>query len=109
MKIKKAWPMVIIGLITACSSSDEKEKIVYVEPEPVVLDRPAKDRAETLTELGLAYYQLEKYSYAIENLERSLKLDDKNAITYQIIALIDQRSNEPEKAQYNFDKALKFI
>ena len=94
-------------MITACSSAEEKEKIEYLPPEQVVLDRSAKDRAQTLTELGLAYYQLEKYNYAEENLERSLKLDKKNATTYQIFALIKQRSNEPDKAQHYFDKALK--
>ncbi|MCK5870455.1 hypothetical protein BMR07_11140 [Methylococcaceae bacterium CS1] len=105
MKIKEIWPLLIM-LVTACATG-EAEKIAYIPPEKVVLDRSAKDRAQTLTELGLAYYQLEKYNYALENLQESLKLDDKNAITYQIIALIKQRSNEPEQAQIYFDKALK--
>ncbi len=82
MKIKKIWPLLIM-LVTACATG-EAEKIAYIPPEKVVLDRSAKDRAQTLTELGLAYYQLEKYNYALENLQESLKLDDKNAITYQI-------------------------
>jgi len=107
MQIKQVWLLVIIGLITACSSTDEKEKVAYVEQEPVILDRSTKDRAKTLTELGLAYYQLEKYQYAQENLERSLQLDSNNATTYQIFALIKQRSKEADKAQYYFDKALK--
>lgn len=107
MQIKQVWLLVLMGSIAACSSTDEKEKVVYVEQEPVILDRSTKDRAKTLTELGLAYYQLEKYQYAQENLERSLKLDSNNAMTYQIFALIKQRSKEPDKAQYYFDKALK--
>lgn len=107
MQIKQVSLLVLMGLIAACSSTDEKEKVVYVEQEPVILDRSTKDRAKTLTELGLAYYQLEKYQYAQENLERSLKLDNTNATTYQIFALIKQRSKDPEKAQYYFDKALK--
>ncbi len=106
MKIKKAC-LLLIAMTTACSTPEEKNKVIYVEPEPVILDRSKKDRAQTLTELGLAYYQLEKYNYAQENLEHSLKLDNKNATTYQIFALIKQRSKEPEKAQYYFDKALK--
>ena len=107
MNINKVYLLVIIALITACSADEEKEKVAYVEPEPVILDRSAQDRAKTLTELGLAYYKLEKYNYAVENLERSLELDDKNATTYQVFALIKQRSKEPEQAQHYFDKALK--
>lgn len=106
MNIKKAWPLVLAGLITACSTSEEK-KITYVEPEQVALDRSPEDRAQTLTELGLAYYQLGKYNYALENLHRSLILDDKNAVTYQVIALIKARSDKPEQAQLEFKKALK--
>ncbi len=105
MAIKQACLLVIIGLITACSQTEEK--FIYVEPAAVELDRPAKDRAETLTELGLAYYKLEKYKYAEENLQRSLKLDKNNATTYQVFALIRQRSKKPEQAQIYFDKALK--
>lgn len=107
MNINSAYWLVLIGLITACSSNDEPEKVVYVEQETVTLDRSSQDRAKTLTELGLAYYQLEKYNYAEENLQRSLKLDNKNATTYQIFALLKQRSKQPEQAQHYFDKALK--
>ena len=106
MNIKNAILLVMAGLITACAT-DETETIKYIPPEKVVLDRPAKARAETLAELGLAYYKLEKYDYAKGYLERSLKLDDKNATTYQIFALIYQRSHKPDKAQRFFDKALK--
>lgn len=99
--------LVVIGLITACTSAEEQEKVVYVEPEEMALNRSTQDRAATLTELSFAYYKLGKYNYAEENLLRSLELDKNNATTYQIFALIEQRSKNPEKAQYYFDKALK--
>lgn len=106
MKIKKLLTVLMVGLLTACATSDEK-KITYIEPEKVELDRTAEDRAKTLTDLGLAYYQLGKYDYALDNLERSLKLDISNAVTYQVIALINERGNKPVEAQLYFDKALK--
>ncbi len=106
MNIKKFWPVITVVVIAACSSAKE-EVVVYVEPEPVDLDRSAVDRAKTLTELGVAYYQLGKYKYALDYLERSLELDDKNAVTYQVIASINERSNKPKEAQMYFDKALK--
>lgn len=110
MKIKKQWAVVLAVFLTGCSFTKDdivEEKVEYVQPEQVVLDRSAIDRAQTLTDLGLAYYQLGKYTYALEYLERSLELDDKNAVTYQVIASINERSNKPEQAQLYFDKALK--
>lgn len=83
-----------------------EEKVAYIPPEKVQLDRPATERAKTLTDLGLAYYQLEKYKYALEYLDRSLVIDDKNAVTYQVIALIKERSKNLKEAQLFFDKAL---
>ena len=97
----------LASLLTSCSTVEEEQKVVYVEPEKVELDRPAVERAQTLTDLGLAYYQLGKYKYALEYLERSLTLDDKNAVTYQIIASINDRSNKSKQAQLYYDKALK--
>lgn len=70
-----------------------------------MLERSNEDRAKSLTELGLAYYQLGKYNYAMENLQRSLTFDDKNSLTYQMIALIHVRQNLPDQAQLFFDKA----
>lgn len=107
MKVKPIGLLIIVALISACAATDEPEKIEYIPPEQVVLDRSAKDRAKTLTELGLAYYNLGKYQYARENLDRSLAIDDKNATTYQIYALIKQRSNKIEEAERYFKKALK--
>ncbi|WP_221896538.1 tetratricopeptide repeat protein [Bathymodiolus japonicus methanotrophic gill symbiont] len=95
MSINKFWPLMVIGLFTACTSTEEQEKIVYVEPEQMVLNRSAQDRAATLTELGYAYYKLEKYSYAEEYLLRSLELDKNNATSYQVFALIEQRGKNP--------------
>ena len=110
MKINKFFLIVIAALQTACSLTVEDggdEKVQYVVAEKVELDRPAEDKAQTLTDLGMAYYQLGKYVYALEYLERSLALDDKNAVTYQVIASINERSKKPKQAQLYFDKALK--
>lgn len=105
MKIKKVFLLGVMAyLLHACSLFNDKQG--YVEPEKVQLERSATDRAQTLTELGLAYYQLGKYKYASEYLDRSLKLDEKNPVTYQVMALINERSQEPELAELNFDKAL---
>lgn len=109
MNIKQVCYLVLAVCLTGCSfvmEENVEEKIEYVPPEKVQLDRPAKERAKTLTDLGLAYYQLEKYKYALEYLDRSLAIDDKNAVTYQVIALIKERSKNPKQAQLYFDKAL---
>lgn len=108
MRIKKVCLLVLAGLVSACSLTvEDKEPVVYAELEKVALDRSAVDRAQTLTDLGQAYYQLEKYTYALEYLERALELNNENAVTYQIIALINERSNKPEQAQIYYDKALE--
>ena len=110
MKIKKICLVVLAGLITACAvtvEDPEEKKAAYVQPEKVALERSAEDRAQTLTDLGLAYYKLGKYTFALEYLDRSLKIDDKNAVTYQVIASINERSNKLEQAQLYYDKALK--
>lgn len=107
MKIDKLCLIALTVLITACTNTEDPEVIEYIPPEQIVLDRPAKDRAKTLTELGLAYYKLEKYQYAQEYLDRSLEIDDRNATTYQVYALIKQRSNKNKEAEKYFKKALK--
>lgn len=107
MKINIILTLALMGLITACASDDEPRKVEYIPPEQITLDRSAKDRAMTLTELGQAYYKLEKYQFAQENLDRSLAIDSNIASTYHIYALIKQRSNLPEEAQKYFDKALQ--
>lgn len=107
MNINKAFLLLLIVLTTGCSTTKEPSHAEYIPPAQIVLDRPAKERAQTLTNLGLAYYKLQKYNYALEKLKLSLKIDDKNALTYQLFALISQRSNQPVKAQSYFDQALK--
>jgi len=93
------------SLLIACSSTEEKPN--YDVPEKVQLKRSDVDRAKSLTDLGLAYYQLGKYEYALENLKRALTIKKDNAVTYQIIALIKVRSHLPDEAERLFKKALK--
>ncbi len=100
---KACVSLLVLSFLAACSSS--RDNFNY-QREKVVLDRPNEARAKSLTELGLAYYQLGKYSYALENLERSLTLDKNNAVTYQLMALINVREHQPAEAQLDFDKAL---
>ncbi|MCF7970649.1 MAG: type IV pilus biogenesis/stability protein PilW [Methylococcaceae bacterium] len=106
MNIRRIALLSISGLMVACTATKDN-KSNYTQPDKVAVERPAKERAQTLTELGLAYYQLEKYIYALEYLDESLALDASNATTYQIIGLINMRQNLPDQAQISFDKALK--
>ncbi len=93
------------SLLIACSATEEKPN--YVTPEKAVMTRSNEERAKSLTDLGLAYYQLGKYEYALENLQRALTFKKDNAVTYQIIALIKVRSHLPDEAERLFKKALK--
>jgi len=106
VKILRIALLGISSLMVACATKDDKNRS-YSQSEKVAVERPAKEQAQTLTELGLAYYQLEKYIYALEYLEESLALDVNNATTYQIIGLINMRQKLPDQAQISFDKALK--
>ena len=102
----KVSAIIACCLLTACAATDDKAT-VYVEPEKAVeVERPLKEKAKTLTELGLAYYKLGRYEYAEDNLRKSLAIDAKNAMTYQVMALIYVRRHLPEKAQFYFDKAM---
>jgi len=94
-----------MSLLIACSSTEEKPS--YVVPEKVPMKRSDADRAKSLTDLGLAYYQLGKYRYALENLKRALTFKKDDAVTYQIMALIKVRSEQPVEAELFFKKALK--
>jgi len=98
----------LVYLLSACSWSQKEESPNYAAKEKAPTKvRPASERAKSLTALGIAYYQLGKYSYALENLKRSLELDDKNGITYQTLALIQMKKNHPEKARVFFLKAIE--
>ncbi len=105
MKCKSFVALSVLGLlVVACTSTHEQP---YYQPKKVTVERSAEERAKSLTELGLAYYQLGKYPYALENLERALTLDDSNAVTYQLMALINVREKNPQQAQRYFDEALE--
>lgn len=104
MKILKIAFLGLSSLIVACSTTTDTSG--YLQPDKVVVERPAKERAQTLTDLGTAYYQLEKYAYALEYLDESLALDANNAQTYQMIGLINMRQNLPDQVQISFTKAL---
>ncbi len=104
MKLLKVALLGLNALIVACSTTNDNNN--YIQPDEVVVERSTKERAQTLADLGLAYYQLEKYTYALEYLKESLALDTHNAQTYQVIGLINMRQNLPEQAQISFAKAL---
>jgi len=108
MNKKHLMLLSLVCLLSACSSFQKEEAPNYAAQEKAPTKiRPASERAKSLTSLGIAYYQLGKYGYALENLKRSLKLDEKNAITYQTLALIQMKKNHPEQARTFFLKALK--
>jgi type IV pilus assembly protein PilF len=107
VKLSKAYiSLLVFSFLAACTSSTRQEE-PYYQAKKTVLERSDEDRAKSLTELGLAYYKLGKYSYALENLERSLTFDKNNAVTYQLIALINMREKQAAQAQLYFDKALQ--
>lgn len=108
--MKGSLIFVVMSLfLVSCSLLDKNNKkapINYTEPGKTTLKRSTKEQAKTLTDLAISYYQLGKYVYALEYLNKSLALDINNAITYQTLALINQRSNKPAQAQLYFDQAL---
>jgi len=104
----KVITILILGLLSGCSYFNSAEKAPdYSKKEKVPTKaRSGEERSESLTALGIAYYQLGKYVYATEYLERALTFDDKNADTYQTLALIQMKENQPEKARSFFLKAM---
>jgi len=108
MKKKHLILLSLVFLLSACSWSQKEETPNYAtQKKAPPKERPASERAKSLTSLGIAYYQLGKYGYALENLKRSLELDEKNAITYQTLALIQMKKNHPEQARNFFLKAIE--
>ncbi len=101
--------LMLTYLLTGCSYFQNNEPAApnYAKKEKTpIKPRPDKEKAKTLTELGAAYYQQGKYEYALENLQKATQLDDKNGLTYQILALIQIRKSHPEKARQLFLKAM---
>jgi len=108
MNRKHLMLLSLVCLLPACSSFQKDDAPNYAAQEKAPAKvRPASERAKTLTSLGIAYYQLGKYGDALEKLKHSLKLDEKNAITYQTLALIQMKKNHPEQARAFFLKAIE--
>lgn len=106
MRIKSAGILLLCCLTTGCSVFAEKPN--YASEKKVLTGRSNSEKAKSLTDLGIAYYQLGKYEYASDNLRRALALDSHNAITYQTLALINVRRKKPEQAELFFLKALEY-
>jgi tetratricopeptide (TPR) repeat protein len=71
---------------------------------------PAQPNRTPLSTLGVAYYQLGKFSQAIETLEASLKARseaDSSAQTMLFLAMSQQRAGAPKKAQQYYIEALE--
>lgn len=94
-------------MLGGCSYFKEDEPDYSKKEKSPVKERPDKEKAQTLTELGAAYYQQGKYEYALEKLLKSQELDEKNGLTYQILALIQIRKSHPEEARKLFLKAIE--
>jgi len=96
-------------LLTGCSYFQNNGEVEQHSPEKETTPargRSDKAKAETLTNLGAAYYQQGKYEYALENLKKAQKLDNTNGLTYQVLALIQIRKFHPEAARKLFLKAM---
>jgi len=98
----------LIGLLCfSVGCSFIKEKPNYSPDKKVLASRSDKEKAKSLTDLGIAYYQLGKYKYAEENLQRALVLDGHNATIYQTMALISVRRKDFKQAHLFFMQALE--
>jgi len=106
MNYLKFSALIIVGVLAACSKNENKPE-AYEEPEKIIVERAPEEKAKTLTELGLGYYRLGKYKYALEYLDSALALDESNAVTYQVIGLINMRQHQSGLAEKNFKSAIK--
>jgi type IV pilus assembly protein PilF len=99
--------LIMAYLITGCSYFKDGIPTTAIYQKKSIKERSNKEKAKTLTELGVAYYQQGKYKYASENLERALELDAESELTYQTLALIQIRKSHPEKARHFFLEAME--
>lgn len=85
-------------LLTACASGGGTKPTTHVAPDPKA--------AEINMRLGLNYLQRGDYEVALEKLERALQQNPNLPSAHNTIALLYQRLNETEKAEYHFREAV---
>ena len=73
-------------------------------PEPDV--EPPEQRAKIAADLAGQYLQRGQLEIAIEEVNKALELDKKNKSANYIMALIQIRLNEPDKAERYFKRAI---
>ena len=87
------WALMACGLLTACAG-----------PSPV--DTAARERASIRLALAQAYHEEGQHHVALEEVERSLAIDVKQAPAHVLHGLILMALRQPERARSSLDQAL---
>lgn len=93
MKRTGAWVLGVCALLTACAG-----------PAPV--DTALRERASIRLALAQAYYEQGQHVVALEEVERSLAIDAKQAPAHVLHGVVYMALRQPDRARASLDLAL---
>lgn len=88
-------------MLTACDPVTGPSSTQNIRPS-----RETNEVAKANLNLGIAYLKEGKYESAFEALEKARKADPGHSATYNVLGLLYQQLNDPEKAEQHFKKAI---
>ena len=73
-------------------------KILEINPQDV----------DSLINLGIAYYELNKFDQALNYLNQAKDLNNRKDEVYFILALISEKNKNTENAIFNYNESIKY-
>ena len=105
--MNKTYALLLASLsflwVTGCATPSDPESNLTPEEKRKRL----QERARIHTELAGQYYSRGQYRVAIEEADIALRANNNYAPTYNVLGLIYMDIREDERAQINFERALK--
>jgi Flp pilus assembly protein TadD len=81
-------------------------KFAFLEKEEKMQKKPISEKELDLIEMAKFYFMNSKYDEAIEELNKVLEVNPKNAEAYYNLGLIYEHKNQKEDARNMYEKAL---
>jgi type IV pilus assembly protein PilF len=101
-----------LAVVAGCESTSSTKNVAIPTvsaptPPPPPQEAPAPYRAQLHTEIAAGFYERGQMEVALQELGEAVKLDPKNARTYNVYGLVYAMIGQDANAQQNFLKAIE--
>ena len=92
--LDKIMVLFLLGLLTACAGSSGKKS-------------DSEEQASVQFELGVRYLEMGMLKEAEDKLQQAEQLDSNNVDVQDALAVLNERLEQPDEAEYHYRKALE--